>query len=139
MAYFPDDMPRPEPDWDDRGFWENCKERKLSFQACGKCGELRHPPRPMCSNCQSTEIHWIDAPEEAYVYSYNVVHHVSHPAVATRVPYVGAVLEFERMPGVRLVTNITDVDPGSVSIGMKLRLWWDDIGDEMYLPRFKPA
>lgn len=138
MAYFPEDMPRPDPDWDDRGFWDNCREQKLRFQACGNCGLLRHPPRPMCGNCQFTEVRWVEAPEEARVYSYNVVHYVSHPAVANSVPYVGAVLEFEGMPGVRLVTNITDIDTKAVRIGMTVRLWWDDIGDGMHVPRFRP-
>jgi uncharacterized OB-fold protein len=138
MAFFPDDMPRPEPDWDDRDFWKHCAEQHLRFQACGACGVVRHPPRPMCACCQSTNVTWVDAPTEGTVYSYNVVHYVSHPAVATRVPYVGAVVEFPEVPGVRLVTNVTEVDPASMEIDMRVSLWWDDIGDGMHVPRFRP-
>ena len=138
MAYFPDDMPRPIPDWDDRDFWAFCGHKMLKFQTCGECGTLRHPPTPMCGCCQSTEVGWVSAPEEATVYSYNVVHYVSHPAVASKVPYVGALLEFDGLPGVRLVTNITGIPTDSVRIGMKVKLYWDDIGDGMFLPRFRP-
>ena len=139
MAFFPDDMPRPVPTMDDAGFWAGCSEKVLRFEACADCGTLRHPPTPVCPVCRSTAVEWRDAPEEAEVYTYTVVHHASHPAVKSRLPYVGAVVIFPQMPGVRLVTNITDCDPSSISIGMPVRLWWDDIGGGMYVPRFRPT
>ena len=139
MSYFPADMPRPEPNADEAGFWAHCKERSLRFQSCAACGTLRHPPMPMCFRCQSCETAWKEAPEEATVYSYTVVRHAGHTAVTARLPYVVAVVEFATMPGVRLITNLTDIDPTQVAIGMKVRLWWDDIGDGMQVPRFAPA
>lgn len=39
------------------------------------------------------------------------------------------VLTFPDVPGVRLVSNVTDVDPKQVRIGMPVQLWWDAIGD----------
>ena len=137
MSYFPDDMPRPEPSIDEAGFWEFCKERSLRFQSCTQCGTLRHPPLPMCPRCQSCGTEWKAAPEEAEVYSFTVVHHASHPAVAARLPYVVAVVEFPAMPGVRLITNITDIDPREVRVGLRVKLWWDDVGDGMHVPRFR--
>jgi hypothetical protein len=26
-----------------------------------------------------------------------------------------------------------------MAIGMRVQLWWDDIGEGMFIPRFKPA
>jgi uncharacterized OB-fold protein len=138
MAYFPPDMPGLEPSIDDAEFWKWCAGKRLRFQACAKCGLLRHPPTPICAGCHSTEIAWVDAPEEAVVYTFTVVHHAGHPAVKPRLPYVIGVVEFPGLPGVRLVTNITDVPPESVHIGMPVRLWWDELEDGMFLPRFRP-
>ena len=138
MSYFPSDMPRPEPNMDEAEFWEHCKRRSLRFQACASCGTLRHPPLPMCHRCNSCDVDWKPAPEEAVVYTYTVVRHAGHKAVAERLPYVVGVVEFPGMPGVRLITNLTDIDPTQVSIGMRVRLWWDDIGDGMHVPRFSP-
>jgi uncharacterized OB-fold protein len=73
------------------------------------------------------------------VYTFNVVHHASHPAVAQNLPYVGALIVFADMPGVRLISNVTNCVPSSVRIGMKVRVWWDDIGDGMFVPRFRPV
>jgi uncharacterized OB-fold protein len=81
----------------------------------------------------------VEAPSSAVVYTFCVVHHPNHPAVASRVPYVVGVVEFPSLPGVRLVTNITDVAHSAVRIGMPVSIWWDDIGGGMFVPRFRPA
>jgi len=138
MSYFPADMPGLEETMDDAEFWEFCAKRDLRFQACADCGALRHPPSPICANCHSTKVEWRKAPDEALIYTFTVVHHAGHPAVKSNLPYVIGLVEFPELPGVRLVTNITDIPPSSVKIGMKVCLWWDDIGDGMYAPRFRP-
>ena len=145
MAYFPADMPEPAPTIDDAAFWDHCAAQRLRFQCCAECRLPRHPPAPICSRCGSTRTHWVEAPERATVYTFTVVHHASHPAVTSRLPYVVAVVDFPLLPPVRLVTNVTDVDPADVRIGMPVHLWWDRLtgGDvtkrPMYLPRFRPA
>lgn len=139
MALFPETMPRPEPDMDDAPFWEACARKQLRFQSCAVCGMLRHPPAPICSGCHSTEVVWSPAPAEAEVFSFTVIHHASHAAVADNLPYVVGLVTFPGLPGVKLVTNITDIPLSEVRIGMPLSLWWDDIGDGMHLPRFRPA
>ena len=139
MAYFPDTMPRPVPTMDDAGFWAACRAKQLRFQACADCTTPRHPPIPVCPKCHSTKMMWLDAPTRAEVYSFNVIHHASHPAVAGRLPYVGALILFPELPGVRLVSNVTDCEPASVTIGMQVEVWWDDIGDGQFVPRFRPA
>ncbi len=82
---------------------------------------------------------WRGAPAPAELYSFTVVHYASHPAVKQNLPYVVGLVTFPDLPGVKLVTNITEVDPADVEIGMALTLWWDDVGDGMFLPRFRPA
>lgn len=139
MSYFSELMPAPAPNMDDALFWEHCAQRQLRFQACERCDKPRHPPQPVCSNCHSFEQVWVDAPSDARVYTYTVVHHAGHEAIASRLPYVVAVIEFPALAGVRLVSNVTDVDPRQMYIGMPLQLWWDDIGDRIHIPRFRPS
>jgi uncharacterized OB-fold protein len=139
MAYFADTMPRPDPNMDDREFWEGCAEKRLIFQCCADCHTARHPPTPICAVCRSSRVEWRPAPAEAEIYTYTVIHHAAHPAVTARLPYVAAVVTFENIKGVRLVTNITDCRPASIKIGMRVTVWWDDIGNGAYLPRFSPV
>lgn len=136
MALFPASMPAPEPEPSDREFWAHCAQGQLRFQSCGDCATPRHPPTPMCPVCHSTRTEWIDPGKLAEVFSYTVVHHASHEAVIMNLPYVVAVVTFPTIPGVRLVTNITDVAPDEVRIGQSVKLWFDKIGDGMQIPRF---
>lgn len=138
MAFFNAAMPAPHPNFDDRDFWKHCSDRQLRFQACADCGKARHPPTPVCPHCRSFKVAWQQAAGPAQVYTYTVIHHASHEAVKPNLPYVVGVVTFADVPGVRLVTNITGCDPKAVRIGMPVALWWDDIGEGMHVPRFKP-
>jgi uncharacterized OB-fold protein len=138
MAYFPSTMPGPTPNFDDREFWQACERRQLLFQTCADCGKPRHPPGPVCPSCRSLRTKWTEPEGLAEVYTYTVVHHASHEAVKERLPYVVGVVTFPDLPGVRLVTNITDIEPSLVRVGMQVRLWWDEIGGGMFIPRFSP-
>lgn len=139
MSHFGATMHRPEPILDDREFWAHCAQRRLMFQCCADCSAPRHPPTPVCPRCRSMRVGWVQAPPRAEIFTYTVVHHPLHEAVQERLPYVVALVSFPELPGPRLVTNITDVEPRDVCIGMPVSLWWDDIGEGMYLPRFRPA
>ena len=39
----------------DAYFWDGVKDRTLLLRKCAGCGELQHPPTPMCGNCHSLE------------------------------------------------------------------------------------
>lgn len=139
MAFFPAGMPAPQPNFDDRAFWESCDAQRLRFQCCASCGTARHPPAPVCPRCRSFDTGWKETSGCGTVYSYTVIHHASHEAVKPNLPYVVAVMTFADVPGVRLVSNVTGMPPKDVRIGMPVELWWDDVGDGHFLPRFRPA
>lgn len=126
----------PTPTMDERGFWEHCKARRLMFQRCGACGAHRHPPTPICPTCQSAALAWTEAPLRAQVYSYTIVHHPPHPDLRDRVPYNVVVLTFAGIDGVRLVSNVVDVAPEDIRIGMEVELRWEGPSGGYWLPRF---
>lgn len=135
--YLPDGVPFPDPPLDAREFWRHCAERRLMFQTCADCATPRHPPTPLCPNCQSTATDWRKAPTDARIYSYTIVHNPSHQAVADRVPYNVAVIEFPDLPGVKLVSNVVDAAPNALKIGLAVVLEWQQHGQGPWLPRFK--
>lgn len=139
MAYLPDAVPVPEPTIDDRPFWQFCRARELRFQRCVDCGRFRHPPAPACPDCRSTESVWAAAAAQAELFSFTVVHHAAHEAVAASVPYNVAIVLFRDCGGVRLVSNVVDCPPHALRIGMPLSLVWETARDGQLLPRFRPA
>ena len=50
-------------------------------------------------------------------------------SVAQSLPYNVAVVDFPRLPGVRLITNVVNVKPGELAIGDRVSLAWEDAGD----------
>jgi uncharacterized OB-fold protein len=137
--YLPPSVPLPEPSETTAPFWEHCNDRRLMFQGCADCGALTHPPLPACPKCQSLNRTWLDAPDEARVYSFTWVHTAAHESVAAVLPYNVVVVEFPKMPGVRLVSNVVDVERDELRIGEVVRLTWDEGPEGHWRPRFRKS
>jgi len=137
MAYLPSEISGPMPTVDDQLFWDYCQRRELRFQRCASCFRFRHPPGPACARCRSFTSEWVRAPESGMVFSYTIVHHPLHPAVTTTVPYNVVIVDFPECDHVRLVSNIIDIVPEQVCIGMEVSLTWETAGNGMLVPRFR--
>ena len=136
MAYLPDSIPVVPPPEENEPFWSNCRARRLTFQRCNACGSVIHPPVGVCPACQSLDRGWIDAPSEGTIFSFTWTYAAGHPSVRTSLPYNVAIIEFPALPGVRLVSNVIDVQPGDIRIGDVVQLTWEKAGTEL-LPRFR--
>lgn len=134
MAYLPASFPAVTATLDDREFWDRCNAKRLSFQQCGDCGRFRHPPTPLCPDCQSSRTNWVDAPALGRIFSYTVVHHPAHPAAAAVVPYNIVLVEFPECGGVRLVSNVIDAGPGDLGAGRAVALAWEEGPGGQWLP-----
>ncbi len=137
MSYFLEQIAGPQPGVDDQAFWNYCCQHELRFQRCAKCHRFRHPPGPLCSACRSFELEWIRAPETGVVFSFTIVHHSAHPAVAAVIPYNIVVVDFPECGHARLVSNVVDATAEEIHIGMKVSLVWETSSTGIPLPRFK--
>lgn len=117
-------------------FWEAAKQRRLVAPCCAKCGTFRLPPTPFCPNCQSTQVNWIELSGSATVYSFAVVH--GFPGLPDLI-LVPVVVDLPDAPGARLISNVVDVAPSDVVIGMNLKVDFAPIADGWLLPVFRPA
>src|SRR4051812_20387775 len=126
--------PRPTITNDNRFWFDAAREHRLVIQRCTSCGSLRHPPSPVCPQCSSFEWDTIEASGRGTVYSFIVNHHPQHPAFDYPLPI--AVVELEE--GTRFITDLVDVDPADVTIGMEVELTFLDTDPELTLPVFRP-
>jgi uncharacterized OB-fold protein len=115
-------------------FWEAAKQRHLTAPQCAACGTFRMPPTPFCPSCRSAEVKWVQLSGHATVYSFTVVHDFPGLPDLTLVP---AVVDLPDAPGARLVSNIVDVAPADVTIGMPVRVDFSPIADGWLLPVFR--
>lgn len=129
---------RPLPDRseaDTGAFWTASKEHRLTYQACGACGEIIFHPRRHCTNCLSTDLQWHDSAGGGTVYTYTVIHQHGLPFFRARLPYVLGFIDLDE--GFRLLAEI-DAAPGTVQVGQRVTVGWEDHAD-LAVPVFRPA
>jgi uncharacterized OB-fold protein len=80
----------------------------------------------LCLECRSLEFEWAASSGRGAVYSYTVIHHQTHPAFA--VPYTILLVEMEEGP--RIVAQLRAAQETRVSIGMQVRVEWEDAPDQ---------
>ena len=117
-------------------FFEAAKDGRLLVQRCTSCDEHQFYPRKICIHCGSFAVEWVQASGKGTVHTYTVIHQQGMPGWRDEVPYVAAIIDLEE--GVRMTSNVVDVQPADVSIGMAVEVTFVDEG--LYtLPRFRPV
>ncbi len=136
--YFPPGvMPLPAITDDTRPFWDACRRRQLAIQRCAECGTHRHLPSPVCWKCRSFAHAWDVVSGRGTVFTYAVVHRAFLPELAAHVPYTLVVVALDDAPGVRLVSNLVDAEPGELRVGLPVEVVFEDVSAEVTVPRFR--
>jgi uncharacterized OB-fold protein len=126
---------KPARAHDNQWWWECVDRGELAIQKCSDCQALRHPPRPMCGECQSSEWEYVFSSGQGTIHSYVVIRYPEVPGYTY--PLVVAVVDLEE--GTRFVGNVVDVEPEQVEIGMEVQASIELVDDEMKLPVFRRA
>ncbi|MEK4029186.1 MULTISPECIES: Zn-ribbon domain-containing OB-fold protein [Bacillaceae] len=133
--------PIPLKNQDNHPYWDAADRHELMIQTCENCKHYSHPPGPACSKCGSTELSWENLGSEVNgtVYSFIVSYRPFLPGFQDDLPLVIAVVELEKAPQVKLIANVLNCSPEDVSIGMNVKMTWQDITEERALPQWIPA
>ena len=131
--------PVPVPQGESDIYWQKAKQHELWLRKCDDCGEAYFYPRDISPCCFSKNTSWIQASGNASLYTFAIVHRPPHPGFRDEAPYVAAIVELEEGP--RMPTNIVidDPTPEKLQVGMALHVLFEDITDEIALPKFAPA
>jgi uncharacterized protein len=117
-------------------FYNGLREHKLLIQRCSDCKTLRVPPRPMCGNCQSLKWEASESTGRGTVYSYVMPQYPPLPFFDY--PYIVVLVELAE--GVRIVSNLREIDPNDVKVGMPVEVFYEAFNDdELVLHQFRPA
>ena len=130
--------PLPIPDPVTRPFWDSLKAHAVQLQRCSACDRFIYYPRAVCPGCLSEDLAWSPVSGRGVVHAFTIPHRHPNPAFGSEVPYVVALIELEE--GVRMMSNLIDVDPTpeAVRIGLPVEIVYDDVTDEITLPTFRP-
>lgn len=131
--------PLPKPDPITAPYWESLKQHEMKIQRCNDTGKFFFYPRGLSPFTGSTNISWEPVSGNGTVYGFTIVDQARYAWPGFEAPYVIALVELEE--GARLMTNLVnvDADPEHVSVGMAVKVVYDDVTDEVTLPKFEPA
>jgi uncharacterized OB-fold protein len=124
----------PAANADTQPFWDGCARGVFLLQRCTVCSTFRHPPSPICPNCLSSEHEWLEATGHGRIYTFVIVRESLRRGWEELVPYVVAVVDLDEGP--KLVTNVVNIDPDLVTIGMRGKIEFTRVSDAMMLPVF---
>ena len=119
-----------------RPFWDGCRTGVLTVQHCIACDRLRYPISPVCPHCLGREWTWQPLSGAGTVYTFVVFRHAYNDGWRDRLPYAVAIVELEE--GVMMIGDIAGAEPDDVSVGMLVRVDFEQATPEISVPRFVP-
>ncbi len=129
--------PVPVPDDISAPFFDGARNGKLMLQHCGACGTWSFPVRERCPHCFAVELEWRAASGRGTLYTFAIMHQVMNPGFAGAVPYNIAQIDLEE--GVRITSNVVGIPNDALKIGMTLEVTFEDVGQDVSLPKFRPV
>lgn len=130
-------LPAPPPviNVETRAFWDATSQGKLLLPRCNACATVIWYPRAFCPECSSFDLTWFEASGRGSIYSYTV--NRRGQGDYRDLTYVLAYVELAEGP--RMLTNIVDCDPESLSVGQAVQVTFQPTSNGAALPRFRPA
>jgi acetyl-CoA acetyltransferase/uncharacterized OB-fold protein len=129
-------MTRPLPELTpaNEWFWTSGADGVLRIQGCEDCGQLVHPPVPICPYCRSRSSKPTPVSGRGTVVGYTVNEHRWLPDFDP--PYVIANVALAEDPRVHLTTNIVGCEVSDVTIGQEVAVRFEQ-QENVWLPLFE--
>ena len=115
-------------------YWDGLQEHELRMQRCRDCKKLWYPPAPFCPECWSQQYDWEKLSGRGKINSWVVFHQAYFSSYKEDIPYNVAEVELEEGP--RLLTNLLEINPGEIRIGMPVEIVFDAVTAEVTLAKF---
>lgn len=100
-------------------FYKFINEGKVMAAKCNKCETLHLPPKPVCTNCYSTDLKWIPMTGKGKLVTYTVIH-VAPKQFEKLTPYPVGIVKLDEGP--QLLGMLRNVEQAQLKIGMPLTI-----------------
>jgi uncharacterized OB-fold protein len=125
----------PLIDLDNQAFWTGGAKGELRIYCCQDCRYYIHPPVRFCPKCESRRVEPEAVSGKGYVTSFTVNHKQWVPGLPAT--YVLALVSIAEQEDVRLVSNIVNCPPESVTMGMPVKVFFEQ-HEDLWVPFFEP-
>jgi uncharacterized OB-fold protein len=106
----------------------------MQMQKCASCGVFAFYPVYVCPECTSRKLVWTRVSGLGTIHTFTVAPKATFDIEG---PMVVALIELEE--GAMMTSNIVTDDPGAVRIGMKVKVRYEPVSDDITLPLFEPV
>lgn len=100
---------------------------RLEAAQCSACGVVSFPPRLVCPNCKGTTFQTVRLRDEGTLLTFTVVR-VGSDKFSKETPFAVGIVELDH--GVRITTQLADVDLDTLRVGQKVKLVFRKIQDD---------
>ncbi|MBN2043951.1 MAG: Zn-ribbon domain-containing OB-fold protein [Anaerolineales bacterium] len=104
------------------GFDEKLASHKLMASRCEECGRMYLPPKPMCTNCYSDNLEWVEAGTNGTLEAFTIVYIASTAMIEAGYgrenPHCSGIVKLEN--GLSISAQILGVNtalPETIKIG----------------------
>ncbi|GAA0710794.1 OB-fold domain-containing protein [Dactylosporangium roseum] len=129
------DKPLPVATATSAPFWTGLRDRKVLLQYSPSTGSWVYYPRVLAPLTLADDLEWREVGGTGSVYTFTVAHRPTSSEWAGDVPQLLAVVEFDEGP--RCTSELVNVAPEEIKVGMRVRPVFVDVGDVTLL-KFEP-
>jgi uncharacterized OB-fold protein len=130
-----DERPLPRPDPVTEGYWQACARGELLVQHCPACGARQFYPRALCTTCGGTP-EWERVTGRGTVHTFTIIRQNYAKPFRDLVPYAVAMIELEEGP--LMMGNLSDCEIDDVRVGLPVEVWFEQAGDDLAIPYWRP-
>ncbi|MFK7977031.1 MAG: Zn-ribbon domain-containing OB-fold protein [Halioglobus sp.] len=114
-------------------YWQGAREGVLKMQRCDACAQFQFYPRTLCSHCGHEQLSWEPVSGTGTVLSFTIVRRGISKAYDA--PYIVALIALTE--GVTMMSSVQTSAPESVMIGAKVKVVFEEWGENVQMPVFK--
>lgn len=130
--------PMPEPTPVTEPFWNALREHKIRIQYSPSSDRYVFYPRVLAPRTLADDLEWREISGDGTLYTFTVADRPTAPPWADSLPQLLAVVEWDEGP--RLSTEMVNVDPSELRVGMRVKPVFCDYPDnDITLLRYEPA
>ena len=129
--------PMPEPTPVSAPFWDALREHRIRIQYSPSAGRYVFYPRLLAPGTLADDLEWREISGRGVLYTFTVADRPTAPPWADALPQLLAVVEWDEGP--RLSTELMNVDPSQLRVGLRVRPVFCDYPEHgVTLLRYEP-
>ena len=130
--------PIPEPTPVSQPFWDALAQHRIMVQYSPSLRRHVFYPRTLAPGTLADDLEWREIDGAGTLYTFTVAHRPTGPPWVDATPQLPAVVQWDAGP--RFSTELVDVDPGDIRIGMRVEPVFHDLPyPGITLLKYRPA